>query len=269
MAVAETQNAYMMDRKRLYVDGHQVKMAVAGLGFEPNVSEVQRSVYGDIDPVQIFRYTGGPQSIDIMDDANLSALRKVLAGFDPTSATTAPIIARVKRTPRPIQAWVVTLDEENTGHDDGSELLTNWRARFGSPQGDPDGEAVRTIQGNADVPKELLDGSQWTAQRVALTSTGSGCVGSWATPAVQELTDIGSGIYAAYLEVQKASGRDFTYAEVEVDSSNVTTSSNGGQVTIAHSDVVNGIGSGATYAWVIFAHAGSSIVTPDSRYGYT
>lgn len=267
MAVAEKQNAYMMDRKRLYVDGHEVKMGVAGLGFDPATVEVSRAVYGDIDPVQIFRYTGGAQSLDILDDANLKALRYVLAGFDPGSGTTGATEARRLRSPRAVHAWTVTLNEKGDGHDDGSELITNWRISFGAAKGNPDGEAVRTIAGNADLAIELLDGSQYTSKRVGLVS-GNTMLGSWTTPNPLILADY-EDRYAAYLEIQKNTGRDFTFAEIEVDTTNVTASGNGGQVSVAHADVVNGIDGGAEYAWVIFAHAAATIVTPDSRYGYT
>jgi hypothetical protein len=268
MAVKQTQNAYMMNRKVLTVDGHEVQMAAGGLGFEPNAVEVSRAVYGSVDAVHIMTYTGGAQSFDLLDDANLNTTRKILAGFDPS--TTGAVETGRKRTPRPLLAIVNTLDEDGTGYDDGSEFLANWRARFGAARGDPDAIAVRTIQGNADLPKTLENGYQYLFKRCALTSTGSGQIGTWATPTPQELADFGAGFYAAYLEIQTGSGRTFKQAELAVDATNVTLSSNGGGILIPHADVINAGIEPAQYAYVVIAHAATGTkVAHDSRYGAT
>jgi hypothetical protein len=266
MAVAQKQNAYMMNRKVLVIDGHEIEMATAGLGFDRNATEITRQIYGSLDGVSIFQYTSGPQSIDVIDDANLNTIRKILAGCSP--ASTGAVEAGRSRTPRALLAITNTLDEAGTGYDDGSEVLTNWRARFGGPKGDPDAIAIRTIQGNADVPKELLDGSQYLMKRVALISTGGGLTGSWATPTPLELADIGTGYYGAYLEIQTGTGRSFNAQEIKVDTTNVAVSNGGGQVVIPHADAVNAGITPAQYAYVVVAHSATGTkVSHDSRYG--
>ncbi len=266
MAVSTLANAYQMNKKILVIDGHEVQLASAGLGFDPNANEITRPVYGNVDSVQIFQYVSGPQSVDIVDDASLPTVNKILSGFDP--ATTGGIVTR-GNNPRKLLAIVNTMDDARSGYDDGSEALKNWAARFGAPKGDPDGLAVRTLQGNADVPRELVGGPQWLFKRVALTSTGGGLTGSWATPTPVELTTIATGQYALYLEVQKGSGASFDSAEIKVDTTNVAISDSGGQVVIPHADAINAGITPATYAYAIIGHSTTTKVTHDSRYGAT
>jgi hypothetical protein len=267
MAVKTTQNLTFGDRMRVFIDGYSVGTCRSGLAMEPNIQTASAVVYGQADSIQTAKYISGDQSLEIIENDDMVTLNKVLAGFDP-NVDASPIIARTDATIPKHVVVVETLNDTRDGYAGVSQMAANFRASFGAPRGNPDGELVRTVSGMADIPLEVLTGGQFMSARITLVSGGTGNTGSWSSPVPLEMLDIGSGIYAAYLEVQKAgTTRTFKSAQLTVDTTNVTASGSGGQVLIPHADVITAnLGGNATHAWVVFLHNQSALQTHAGRY---
>jgi len=254
-------------QKRLWVNGVLVGNAAGGLDFEPTRKEVTREVYGDPSGVQIVAYGPGPQSVDIIENPNISLVNELLSGFTTRNAE-APVIARAGTSVPYLFAVVETLNPALTGYANGSTYLGYWAATLSGAKGDPGAEAVRTLAGQADVPMECLRGAQFMSKRVASLSSNGATgrwEGTWDDPVPLALADL-SDVRAVYLEIQNGTGRDRETAAVEVDDTNVQSSGSGGLISIADQDVQDAGFSGTVDAWVIFAHNSSSLQTHDARY---
>jgi len=253
---------------RVVLWGNVAGTCRSGLGLDPKITEVNAPVYGQNSSIQSATYDSGPQSIELLENSSCSILKKVLAGFDPTNDT-GVLLARTVANVAKVVVTLETLNEDLDGYDGSSQFMKNWRMSFGGPKANPDGEMVRTLNGTGDIPVEIVTGEQFLAVRATLTSTGSGVIGSFASPTPKELPQLGTGIYAAYLEVQKAGGdKTFAAAEVTVDTTNVTVSGSGGAILIPHADVIAAsLGGNATHAWLVIAHAQTTLQTHTSRYG--
>lgn len=270
MALASKKEVYTGNRLRPWFDGVNVDLATDGLGWEPGVSEQNQPVYGDSNAVNTLRYASGPQSMTIADNANNSYLNHILAGFDAENVTDG--VARAEATPKAHVAWYDTLDEAGTGHDKGSSLIANWKCRFSDPKAGPEGVMVRTIQGNADRPLACLGGQSWCSKRIALVSSGTQQISSATSPTPLVISELGSGIYSPYLEIQWGTGRDIATQEVKVDSTNVTVSGNGVSVTVTSKDVVDAGASGTITAWLLLKRtnpAAGTKISNDGRWGST
>jgi len=265
MPIESRMTAMVMKRKRLIVDGMPVG-ALSGLDFDPNVIEVSRDVYGDVDGISMATYGSGPQSVDIIEDPNSPLVNEMFAGI-PDRDPTTPVLARAGSGVTPRFAIVETLNEDHNGYANGSTYLGSWAAVFGTARNDPAGEAVRTIRGNAGVPLECLEGGQFLSRRVTLSSGGGGWTGTWTNP-VPLLIPQKSDHYAVYLEIQHGDGYDRVAQEIAVDDTNVDVAKT---ITIPHTDVIDAGFGGATgtevSAWVIFLHGESALQTHEYRWG--
>lgn len=268
MPVATRQKPMFTRRKRIFVNGLYVGNVVSGLDMDVARREVSRDVYGSPNAASVATYGAGPQSLDILENPALPLVNKILAGA-PTRNPAAPYIFRTESGVPELLAVVETMNEKGTGYSPGSTFLSHWSATLGSARGDPGGEAIRTLSGPADAPMECLDSNQFLGRRlVALSSGGSGWVGTWSSPVPLEIEAL-NNFCAVYLEIQKGTGLDRVVQEITVDADNVTSSGSGGEIEIPHTDVIDAgwAGVASLDAYVMLVHGETALQLHDLRWG--